>query len=140
MFPYNQQPTDIPHQPGQQPEILSDEQKALLKESLNLSDDDFARAAMHPEVLADLERQAAARLDTPLPRGWLGEVNKATGEFNQSFVDQATYYEPTAAERASGEHVKVIDALTPRLVISRRSEYVKRLLAGKTKDDFDLTV
>lgn len=139
MFPYNQQPTSISHELGKQPEYLSDEQRALLKESLNLSDQDFARAAMHPEVLAELERQAAARLDTPLPQGWLGELNESAKAQNGS-LEHAAYHEPSAAERANGAHVEVITALTPRLVMSRQSDYIRRRLAGKTRDDFDLTV
>lgn len=143
MFPYSQQPTSITPELGQQPEYLSADQKALLRESLHLSDEDFARAAMHPEVLAELERQAAAKFDFKEPivltSGWLNEVNESTlGQADESDQPFIEHNEPSEVERLNAAHIEAITALTPRLAASRRSEYVKRLLAGKTREDFDL--
>lgn len=137
MFPYNQQPTTTSHELGKQPESLSPAERALLTESMNLTERHFAEAAMAPGVLAEHKKQEAARLDTPLAKGWLDEINHTTAN---EFVERTIIHEPSAVERANGERIERITVLTPAFVGVRRSPYTEQELAGMTRADFDLAL
>lgn len=107
-----------------------------------LSDYAIGREAQHPDVTAEEERLRASQIDSPLPGGWLDDVNGAEQALADTlgaemWVEGAGIYEPSAAERAAGE-VVADRQMTESIVAVRRSEYTKIKLAGMTQDMFDL--